>query len=129
MFAESIGRAVIARQSATSPAAAMRVVISLIAGIALSTQGHAAELADQGRLLLEKNCSRCHAISSADASRNAQAPPFRSVISRYPAEYLAEALAEGIMTRHSDMPEFVFAPDEIEAIVAYLNTLGSENMD
>jgi mono/diheme cytochrome c family protein len=103
----------------------MRVVISLVAGMVLSTQGHAAEATDQGRLLLEKNCSRCHAIGRADASPNAQAPPFRSVIIRYPAEYLAEALAEGIMTRHSEMPEFIFAPDEIEAIVAYLNTLGS----
>lgn len=91
--------------------------------------GHAAEpsLDDQGRLLLEKHCSRCHAIGRTDASPNAQAPPFRMVITRYPADYLAETLAEGIMTKHSEMPEFVFAPDEIEAIVAYLNTLGSEN--
>ena len=125
MFAECIGRAAMAGLSATSPAAALRVVISLIAGMNLSTQGLAAELTDRGRLLLEKNCSRCHAIGRADASPNTQAPPFRSVITRYPAEYLAEALAEGIMTRHSEMPEFIFAPDEIEAIVAYLNTLGS----
>jgi mono/diheme cytochrome c family protein len=102
----------------------MRVVISLIAGMALSTQGRAAELTDQGRLLLEKNCSRCHAIGHTDASPNAQAPPFRTVIARYPAEDLAEALAEGIVTRHSEMPEFIFAPDEIEAIIAYLNSLG-----
>jgi cytochrome c len=107
----------------------VRVFISLTACMVLSTQGHAAELAVQGRLLLEKNCSRCHSIGRADTSPNAQAPPFRTVISRYPAEYLAEALAEGIMTRHSEMPEFVFAPDEIEAIVAYLNTLGSETTD
>jgi cytochrome c len=104
----------------------MKFAIALIVFMALWIPGHAAEpsLTDQGRLLLEKNCSRCHAIGPTDTSPNAQAPPFRTVITRYPAEYLAEALAEGIITRHSDMPEFVFAPDEIEAIVAYLNSLG-----
>jgi hypothetical protein len=33
------------------------------------------------------------------------------------------------MTRHSEMPEFVFAPDEIEAIIAYLNSLGPAAAD
>jgi hypothetical protein len=41
------------------------------------------------------------------------------VVTRYPPQDLAEALAEG----HPDMPEFVFQPTEIEALVAYLNKL------
>jgi hypothetical protein len=45
------------------------------------------------------------------------------VVTRYPPQDLAEALAEGISTGHPDMPEFVFQPAEIEAIVAYLNHL------
>lgn len=125
MFAKCMGVS-IAESSATSPAAALRAAISLIAAMVLATQGLAAELTEQGRLLLEKNCSRCHAIGLADTSQNAQAPPFRNVITRYPADDLAEALAEGIMTRHSEMPEFVFAPDEIEAIIDYLNSLGPD---
>jgi mono/diheme cytochrome c family protein len=86
-------------------------------------------VSERGRALLEKNCSRCHAIGSDDVSPKAEAPPFRVVVSRYPAEFLAESLAEGIMTRHSEMPEFVFAPDEIEAIVTYLDTLAPEKAD
>jgi mono/diheme cytochrome c family protein len=45
------------------------------------------------------------------------------VVLRYPPDQLAEALAEGIMSGHPDMPEFTFEPAEIEAIVGYLATL------
>lgn len=116
--------------NATAPAP-VRLAILLVAGLTQAASAFAAEpsLSDQGRMLLEKNCSRCHAIGHTDASPNSQAPPFRTVVTRYPAEDLAEALAEGIMTRHSDMPEFVFAPDEIDAIVTYLDTLGPGNAD
>jgi mono/diheme cytochrome c family protein len=36
---------------------------------------------------------------------------------------LEEALAEGISTGHPDMPEFIFEPDQIEAILAYIGSL------
>ena len=36
---------------------------------------------------------------------------------------LAEALAEGIVSGHPDMPVFVFTPPQIEAFLAYLNSL------
>jgi hypothetical protein len=32
-------------------------------------------------------------------------------------------LAEGIVSGHPDMPEFVFQPDEITAILGYLDSL------
>lgn len=77
----------------------------------------------KGRALIETNCGRCHATGMDDTSRHEEAPPFRVVVTRYPPENLAEALAEGIVSGHPDMPEFVFQPAEIEAILAYLGTL------
>ncbi len=77
----------------------------------------------KGRAILEANCARCHAIGMDDSSHHEEAPPFRVVVTRYPPEDLAEALAEGIVSGHPDMPEFVFQPAEIEAILAYLGTL------
>ena len=53
----------------------------------------------------------------------AKAPPFRNVVRKYDPSQLQEALAEGIVTGHNDMPEFVFEPDQISAIIAYLKTL------
>ena len=78
---------------------------------------------DKGRTIIEANCARCHAIGKHDISQHDEAPPFRVVVTRYAPDNLAEALAEGIVSGHPDMPEFVFQPAEIEAIVAYLNTL------
>jgi mono/diheme cytochrome c family protein len=77
----------------------------------------------KGRAILEMNCARCHAIGMEDSSHHEEAPPFRVVVTRYPPEDLAESLAEGIVSGHPDMPEFVFEPPEIEAILAYLGTL------
>lgn len=97
----------------------------LSAAALLATRGAIAETAtiDQGRALLETNCSRCHAIGLEGESTHKEAPPFRVVVMRYPPDNLAEALAEGLISGHPDMPEFVFEPDQVEAIVAYLNDL------
>jgi mono/diheme cytochrome c family protein len=78
---------------------------------------------EAGRHALDTRCSRCHAIGPDGQSPHAQAPPFRELMKRYPPESLAEALAEGIVSGHPDMPEYVLSPEEIEAVMAYLHTL------
>jgi cytochrome c len=47
----------------------------------------------------------------------------RTLGKRYPIEYLEEALGEGIVSGHPDMPEFEFAPADVGAIVAYLKSI------
>ncbi|WP_202314357.1 c-type cytochrome [Mesorhizobium sp. L-8-10] len=76
-----------------------------------------------GRALVEANCARCHAVGTADASRHAAAPAFRTLSGRYPLGALEEALGEGISTGHPDMPEFIATPAQIEAIIAYIGSL------
>lgn len=78
---------------------------------------------EKGRALLEANCAKCHAIGMDGESKHKEAPPFRVVVTRYPPDNLAEALAEGLISGHPDMPEFVFEPDEVEAITTYLASL------
>ena len=78
---------------------------------------------DAGRHALDTRCSRCHAIGPEGNSPHAHAPPFRDLMRRYPPENLAEALAEGIVSGHPDMPEYVLSPEEIEAVMTYLHTL------
>ena len=113
-------------------AAAMGLAAILVAGLARAqpgtvpepaAPGSAGDSAAKGLEILSANCGRCHATGEDDASKHAEAPPFRVVVTRYPPENLAEALAEGIVSGHPDMPEFVFQPAEIEAILAYLGTL------
>lgn len=85
----------------------------------------AAEVSEitRGRDLAEAYCGRCHALGRTGESPQPNAPPFRTLGQRYPVEQLAEALAEGIVTGHPDMPEFTFEPDDIGALLAFLEDL------
>ncbi|HMR29930.1 MAG TPA: cytochrome c [Geminicoccaceae bacterium] len=80
-------------------------------------------LVERGRALLERNCSSCHAIGEDGASPLPAATAFRDIKQKYPVEALAEPLAEGIETGHPQMPTRAFAPEDVDAILAYLETL------
>ena len=82
-----------------------------------------AGLLRQGEALVSKECGRCHGVGRTDPSRHPQAPVFRSLSKRYPIESLEEALGEGIISGHPDMPEFQFDADDVEAIIAYLKSI------
>jgi mono/diheme cytochrome c family protein len=79
--------------------------------------------AANGYTLLRKNCARCHAIEAIGNSPLPKAPPFRDVVKRYDPAMLQESLAEGIVTGHNNMPDFSFSPEDVTAIVAYLQSL------
>ena len=98
------------------------------AAAVLALGGHPASAGDAsqveaGRKLAELHCSRCHAIGDSDSSLMEGAPPFRDLKLRYPVDDLAESLAEGIMTSHPQMPVFTFSPEEIDDLLAYLDSL------
>src|SRR5262249_40060141 len=101
---------------------------ALVAGLSLGlipVQASAAEkdLTNKGEVLVKENCSRCHAIGKEGNSPHPEAPPFRTLSTRYPIEDLSESLAEGIVSGHPDMPIFVFGPADVEAIVDYLKSI------
>lgn len=77
----------------------------------------------RGKERLLERCGGCHAVGAYGQSPNPESPPFREVMTRYPASSLEESLAEGITTGHPDMPQFVLDPPEIADVVAYLDAL------
>ncbi len=77
----------------------------------------------KGELIADQLCANCHAIGRQGESPEPKAPPFRDLHKRYPVEQLAESLAEGIFTGHEMMPEFTLEPAQIEAFLAYLESL------
>jgi cytochrome c len=101
-------------------ALATMAVLAAMTGVA-SAAGP--PLVEEGRLLVEAYCADCHAIEPAGASPHPDAPPFRTLHERYDVEWLSEALVEGLVTGHPDMPEFDFDPIQAEAIVEYLKSL------
>lgn len=99
------------------------VAVTLLAGL---TGGAAAQDDDgvqRGRVFVETTCARCHAVGPSGDSPLPQAPRFRELHKRYPVENLAEAFAEGIVTGHPRMPEFVLEPEQIDDLIAYLKSL------
>lgn len=108
----------------------MRLLLStlLLATVAVSAQAAAQAQApvERGGEIADRLCSRCHAVGTKGESPMGVAPPFRALSKRYPVENLAEAFAEGIVTGHPAMPRFVFTPSEIDALLAYLQSLNVE---
>ena len=80
----------------------------------------------KGREIAEKFCARCHAIGMKDASPHPSATPFRDIAAKGRVENLEEALGEGIIVGHPDMPQWQFGPTEVGALVAYLKSLSGK---
>lgn len=92
----------------------------------LSAPCFAAGNVTAGGDLAERLCARCHAIAGEGPSPVTEAPAFSGLAHKWPIDYLAEALAEGIVTSHRDdvrMPEFTFSPEEIDDLLAYLGSV------
>lgn len=81
-------------------------------------QARAAEL--EGKALLDANCARCHSIDAKGNSPLPQAPPLREVYLKYPIDQLEEGFAEGMGSRHREMPQIQFSDEQVEAILIYL---------
>lgn len=77
----------------------------------------------RGQELAQHLCSGCHAVGRSGESPLAEAPPFRTLSENYRIESLEEALAEGISVGHPAMPQFQFAPDDVNALVGYLQSI------
>ena len=101
----------------TARLVAAAAILAAIAGPA------AAQDVKRGETLLARECGRCHAIGRAGDSAAKDAPAFRTLAKRYPVESLEEALGEGIVSGHPDMPEFKFDADDVGAIIAYLKSI------
>ncbi len=108
----------------------LRGLIAVLGLVLLAACSHAAsqtpprrDLVGEGRAIVEVYCISCHAIGAAGESRLAEAPPFRTLSERYPITALEEAFAEGVLVGHPAMPEFRLEPDQIDALVAYLESI------
>lgn len=77
----------------------------------------------RGHDFVAANCGRCHAVERKGDSPLSQAPHFRDLAKRYPLEDLAEALSEGIVTGHKDMPQFQLDQGQVADVIAYMKSL------
>ena len=100
---------------------------TLLLTIAASSGAASAEAtspaAQRGLNFVRIHCAQCHAIDKVSPSALRDAPPFRTLHTKYPVENLAESLAEGIITGHPTMPQFRLDPGQVGDVIAYLKTL------
>ena len=107
----------------------MRILLATLGLILAAVPGTAAEGAKEGakrgEALVQQSCSACHATGRTGDSPTAAAPRLREIGRKYPIENLQEALAEGVSVGHRgvEMPEYTFEPDQIDDIIAYLESI------
>jgi len=77
----------------------------------------------KGKVFVQSNCARCHAIGANDDSHMPEAPALRTLHNRYPIDSLSEAFAEGIVTAHPEMPQFELDTETINNMLAYIESL------
>jgi cytochrome c len=92
----------------------------IIAPVILLLSGPALAQPDvrRGLSLARAHCAQCHAIDSTSDSPLAAAPPFRELHLKYAVSDLQRPLTQGPHTI------FRFEPSQVEALMAYLKTLG-----
>lgn len=94
-----------------------------LAGLLLAAMPAAADGdAKAGALFAQEYCAGCHAITGPGPGPNPSAPAFRGITKDWPAESVAEALAEGIRIGHTGKPmvDIDFTVDQIADLIAYL---------
>lgn len=77
----------------------------------------------QGRIIVERACASCHEVEPGAPSPHPDAPNLANLSEEYPVALLDEAFAEGIMVGHPDMPEFKLQPDQVKALIGYLESI------
>ena len=106
----------------------MRLLIAAAAVAALgacTTPEERSASAQQARggELAARHCGSCHAVGPIGESPAPEAPPFRTLSRNYRVDTLEEALAEGISVGHPAMPHFQFPPEDVDALIAYLQSV------
>jgi cytochrome c len=99
------------------------LAIGCLAGLTSPVAAEDETSLKRGEALMARLCAGCHAVGRTGASPHADAPPFRLLGRRYPIEALEEALGEGLVSGHPDMPEFKFSAADVGAVVSYLNAI------
>jgi cytochrome c len=95
-------------------AGAASAILMLIAPIATLSTEVLTPLERQGKALLAKFCSDCHAIGRTGASANPAAPAFHTIDRRYPIDTLKQALEEKLLFSGApEMPSFRFRRADI----------------
>jgi len=100
------------------------LILAGLAALSLSPPARAQEVSvTAGRELAMARCSRCHAVGRTGDSPNPRSPRFRDLGARFPFAGLREALMQGMIVGHPEMPIQHLTQAESGDLIAYMRTL------
>ena len=104
--------------------ARLALVVTLL-GISagLAEESARSDLERHGRVLAERMCAECHAITERGSSPHVGAPAFRALDRRLDLDSFMERLREGLTVGHPDMPTFRFTREDARAFALYLRSI------
>lgn len=105
-----------------SKSAALALILLAGSGFG-ATASEDSKLAAQGRVIVDRLCSGCHAIGRSDRSPHVAAPPLRNLDRYTDLDALVARLRDGLLTGHQDMPMFRFSRDDAWAAAAYIRSI------
>ena len=96
---------------------------AILLGLPVLDAADSSKLAARGKLILQENCGRCHAIEAVGDSPLKKAPPMRDIYVRFSPRELQAELSEGMVSKHKEMPQIEFSDEDVYAIMTYLYSL------
>jgi mono/diheme cytochrome c family protein len=95
-----------------------------LAVLSLSLSARAQEVSiTAGRELATARCARCHAVGRTGDSPNPRSPRFRDLGAKFPFDGLREALMQGMIVGHPEMPIQHMTQTESGDLIAYMRAL------
>ncbi len=82
------------------------------------------DLTQKGEVIVREHCGRCHAVGLTGSSPNEDAPPFRTLSSKYPIDSLAESSPKASV--RAPGYALVFTPHDVDAIIDYMQSIQEE---
>jgi mono/diheme cytochrome c family protein len=99
------------------------VVVVAVSVAASAAPAQLLDPVEHGRMLVEQNCSACHAVGLRGSSPHRAAPPFRILGRSFDLDEFPQRLVRGLSATHPDMPEIKFTEDDARAVRNYLRTI------
>lgn len=105
-----------------------KILVVALCSIATQATPVAAQavLVQQGRVLAEINCAKCHALDLTSKSPHEKAPAFRDVAGWYGPGELEDGFMDGLAVAHPDMPEWDMTDDQAKALAAFIMNFRSK---
>jgi mono/diheme cytochrome c family protein len=99
-------------------------ILGGLAALCLCLSARAEEVSiTAGRELATARCSRCHAVDRTGDSPNPRSPRFRDLGARFPFDGLREALMQGMIVGHPEMPIVHLTEAQSGDLIAYMRGL------